>query len=165
MYMHFKDYTLKCHHKQHSFKPQILLRLMNLYYQAWRKKYLTLNGYKNIRRQLEQIVTIQTNIFSENICKQNYKILNLVLNATFNNISVISWRSVFLMEEIGVPWENHWPATSHWQTLSHNVVPLALSQIHNISTDYIGSCKSNHHPITATTAPHNIQYAFILSDN
>ena len=28
------------------------------------------------------------------------------LNATFNNISVISWRSVFLVEESGVPEEN-----------------------------------------------------------
>jgi hypothetical protein len=89
MYMHFKDYTLKYHHKQHSFKPQILLRLMNLYYQAWRKKYLTLNGYKNIRRQLEEIVTIQTNIFSENICKQNYKILNLLVLWCLTPLSTI----------------------------------------------------------------------------
>jgi hypothetical protein len=27
----------------------------------------------------------------------------MVLNATFNNISVISWQSVLLMEETGVP--------------------------------------------------------------
>jgi hypothetical protein len=27
-----------------------------------------------------------------------------------------------LMEESGVPRENHRPATSHWQTLAHNVV-------------------------------------------
>ena len=46
----------------------------------------------------------------------------MVLNAPFNNISVISWQSVLLVEEIGVPGENHWPAASHWQTLSHNVV-------------------------------------------
>jgi hypothetical protein len=32
----------------------------------------------------------------------------MVLNGTFNNISVISWRSVILMEEIG---ENHRPVT------------------------------------------------------
>ena len=31
----------------------------------------------------------------------------MVLNATFNNISVISWRSVLLVEETGVPGENH----------------------------------------------------------
>ena len=43
----------------------------------------------------------------------------MVFNATFNNISVISWRSVLLVEETG---ENHWPVTSHWQTLSHSVV-------------------------------------------
>ena len=30
----------------------------------------------------------------------------LVFNATFNNISVISWRSVLLVEEAGVPGEN-----------------------------------------------------------
>jgi hypothetical protein len=31
-----------------------------------------------------------------------------------------SWRSVLLVEETGVPWENHRPAASHWRTLSHN---------------------------------------------
>jgi len=30
-----------------------------------------------------------------------------VFNATFNNISVISWRSVLLMEETRVPGENY----------------------------------------------------------
>jgi hypothetical protein len=43
----------------------------------------------------------------------------MVFNATFNNISVISWRSVLLVE---VPGENHRPNASHRQTLSHNVV-------------------------------------------
>jgi len=33
-----------------------------------------------------------------------------VFNATFKNISVISWRSVLLVEETGVPVENHRPA-------------------------------------------------------
>ena len=46
----------------------------------------------------------------------------MVFNATFNNISVISWRSVLLVEETGGPGENHRPVASHWQTLSHNVV-------------------------------------------
>jgi hypothetical protein len=30
-----------------------------------------------------------------------------VFNTTFNNISVISWRPVVLVEETGVPGENH----------------------------------------------------------
>jgi hypothetical protein len=46
----------------------------------------------------------------------------MVFNATFNNVSVISWQSVLLVEETWVPGENHWPASSHWQTLSHDVV-------------------------------------------
>ena len=46
----------------------------------------------------------------------------MVFNATFNNISVKSWRSVLLVEETGVPRENHRPAVSHRQTLPHNVV-------------------------------------------
>jgi hypothetical protein len=33
--------------------------------------------------------------------------VGLVFNATFNNISVVSWRSVLMVGEIGVPEENH----------------------------------------------------------
>ena len=36
----------------------------------------------------------------------------MVFNATFNNISVISWQSVLLVEETGVPGENHRPVAS-----------------------------------------------------
>ena len=46
----------------------------------------------------------------------------MVVNATFNNISVISWRSVLLVDETGVSGENHRSVASHWQILSHNVV-------------------------------------------
>ena len=34
----------------------------------------------------------------------------MVFNATFNNISVILWWSVLLMEETVVPGENHGPS-------------------------------------------------------
>ena len=63
----------------------------------------------------------------------------MVFNATFNNISVISWLSVLLVEETGGPEENHWPVASHWQILSQNVVHLALVKIrnYNISGDRI----------------------------
>ena len=36
----------------------------------------------------------------------------MVFNATFNNISVTSWRSVLLVDETRVPGENHLPAAS-----------------------------------------------------
>jgi hypothetical protein len=57
----------------------------------------------------------------------------MVFNATFNNILVISWWSVLLVEE-----------TSEGFELITFVV---------IGTDCIGSCKSNHHTIMTTTAP------------
>jgi len=37
----------------------------------------------------------------------------MVFNPTLNNISAISLRSVLLMEEIGIPGENHRPVASH----------------------------------------------------
>ena len=37
----------------------------------------------------------------------------MVFNATFNNISVISWWSVVLVEETAVPVEIHQPVASH----------------------------------------------------
>ena len=64
---------------------------------------------------------------------------------------------------------------SHWQTLSHNVVSntprvgFKLTTIVVIGTNCIGSCKSNYHTITTTTAPStlgvaqsSIGYTFII---
>ena len=83
----------------------------------------------------------------------------MVFNATFNNISVILWRLVLLMEVTGVPRENHWPTASDWQILSHNVVlstprlsGIRLTTLVVIGTDCIGSCRSNYHTIMNTTA-------------
>jgi len=54
----------------------------------------------------------------------------MVFNATFNNISVISWWSVLLVEETGGPGE----------------------MLVVIGTDCTNSCKSNYHTITSTAA-------------
>ena len=87
-----------------------------------------------------QKATIQ--IWSEHLlhlpsCWIYWFVCLMVLNATFNNISVISWRWVLLVEVIRGPGENHRLVTSHWQTLSHNVAHLALMEIrtHNISSE------------------------------
>jgi len=49
---------------------------------------------------------------------KNYKVTSglvwfMVFIATFNNISVISWWSVLLVEETGVPGENNRLVASH----------------------------------------------------
>ena len=53
-----------------------------------------------------------------------------MLSTTFNNISAITWPSVLLMEETGVP---------------------ELTTLVVIDTDCIGSYKSNYHAITTTS--------------
>jgi hypothetical protein len=70
----------------------------------------------------------------------------MVFNAIFNTISIISWRSVLLVEE------------NHWQTLSHISVSstpawdgFELTTLVVIGTDWIGSYKSNYNTITITT--------------
>jgi hypothetical protein len=45
----------------------------------------------------------------------------MMFNATFNNISAISWRH-FIGGGKRRTWWKTWPAASHWQTLSHNGV-------------------------------------------
>ena len=83
-----------------------------------------------------------------------------VLNATFNNIGVISWRSVLLLEEIGVPGENHRPVSSHWK-IYHimlyrvylAIAGFELTTLVVIGTDWIASCKSYNHTVKTTMAP------------
>ena len=50
----------------------------------------------------------------------------VVFNVTFSNISAISWRPVLVVEETGVPGENHRPWGSNLQTLSL----AAASRVH-----------------------------------
>jgi hypothetical protein len=38
---------------------------------------------------------------------QRDRVRVMAFNTTFNNISVVSWQSVLLVEETGVPEENH----------------------------------------------------------
>jgi len=66
------------------------------------------NMYKNKMRHLNIILDYLTYL-------SNNGLWIMVFNATFNNISVISWRSVLLVEETRVLRENQLPAASHSQ--------------------------------------------------
>ena len=54
----------------------------------------------------------------------------LSFNANFNNISVISWRSVLLAGEIGVPGEKHRPVASNWLDLTMTG-PLMCTRVYH----------------------------------
>jgi hypothetical protein len=110
---------------------------------------------------------LSVNTFGEGLSRKGEG--GMVFNASFNNISAISWWSVLLVEETRVPRENHWPAASHWQTLSHCI--LSSTPCHErgfelitlvIGTGCTGSCKSNYHTIMTTTVPYDSGHLVFL---
>ena len=52
-------------------------------------------------------------------------------NATFNNISAISWRSVLLVDETRGPGENHRPVSSHWQCKLYHIVIILIKDLYS----------------------------------
>ena len=75
----------------------------------------------------------------------------MVINATFNNISVISWRSVLLEETTDLPQvtDKLYQIMLYWVHVAW--AGFKLTTLVVICTDCIGSCKSNYY--TITTAP------------
>jgi hypothetical protein len=89
----------------------------NLQYKAWDT---------NTRSQLTRISN--TIVMELGNLHLKIRVILMVLNATFNNISVISWRSILLVEETGGPEENHRP-TQITDKLSHMMLYSSTSRL------------------------------------
>ena len=74
-----------------------------------------------------QPTVVQKMIILPAVSRKNKGLRVMVFNTTCNNISVIWWWSVLLMEKTKVRGDKHRPVLSHYQTLSHNVVLITPS--------------------------------------
>jgi hypothetical protein len=98
------------------------------------EEYRCLTLHEKLNRNFNKLLNFFFNFvvgeFQREIIEQFTSCLLGVVQRHFQ----LSWWSVLLLEETG---ENHRPVASHWQTVSHNVVHLALMKIrtHNISVD------------------------------
>jgi len=68
------------------------------------------------------------------------RVMAVVFNTTFNNISVLSWRSVLLVKQTGVPGENHRPVAKIPHDWGDNYITyelqVAIKNIQCRNTDY-----------------------------
>ena len=98
---------------------------------------------------------------------KDYRVRGMVFKPTFNTISAISWRSVLLAEK-----------TTDLSQVTDKLHYIVLYRVYNspftvfelttlvvICTDCIGSCKSNYHTITSTTAAKLIMEVCIFKNN
>ena len=80
----------------------------------------------------------------------------MIFNATFNNISVVSWQLVLLVVET--------TDLSHVTDKLYHIMlyqVFKLTTLVGIGTDCTGSCKSNYHMATTMTAPSKLRFLCI----
>ena len=83
------------------------------------------------------------------------KVRVMVFNTTFNNISVISWRQVLLLEETTVGTDLPQVTDKLYLVMLYRIhltwTGLELTTLVVTATDCIGSSKSNYHMVMPTT--------------
>ena len=87
---------------------------------TWYEISYAFSTHVSSKKILLKIILSQFFIYKYEVLFQNKgRVRVMMFNATFNNISVISWGSVLLVEETGLPTENRRPVISHWQTKTY----------------------------------------------
>ena len=80
-------------------------------------KYVTVQILKYLFLQhairFPQYINVEKSRNPESFMGYSFRYRDCVMLSNVDNASVISWRSVLLLEETGVPGEHHQPAASH----------------------------------------------------
>ena len=107
-YFIYRGARLESHNELTIFyTPHSVLRWLLVYL-----KYINTTFNVLMRKQfIMQVISLMVGTYLYIGIYRGYMIM--VYNATINNISVISWRSVLLVEKTGVPGDNHRPVASH----------------------------------------------------
>ena len=122
---------------QNHILVDLLLYWNNIIWIVWptiqNRKYFWINWIRAFCVQS----TVFKKMYTWSLIEMCVRFMFMVFNTNFNNISVVTWRSVLFVEKTGGPEENHRLIASHWQTFSNNVVHFVLIEIrtHNISGD------------------------------
>ena len=138
---------------QNQILVDLLLYYNNIIWIVW----LTIQNRKCFWINWIRAFCVQSAVFKQmytwSLIEMCVRFMFMVFNTNFNNISVVTWRSVLFVEETEGPGENHRlvQVTDKFYQIMLYTSPWSRSELTIsvvICTDCISSCKSNYHTNT-----------------